>query len=193
MRPVFALKSFNWLNEAHHIRQDNLLSLQSGNYRCESQVQDPFSTTCLDWTQHSLAQLTHRIHHHTALHHLEKEAVGAEATTLSFSDFLGPCPLPPGSHVFQQPSLGSSWFLPTSGLSTSLLHYWYHPSFYVHRSHSPQCHQNEERGPVARATKALHVHPILTGCFLSSWVISSCVFHSFHVCEHADSWQPSHL
>lgn len=201
MRPVFALKAFNWLNEAHHIREDNLLSLQSGNYyRCESQVQDPFTTTHLDWTHHSLAQLTHRIRRHTTLHRLEKYGLcgvargpGSSCSRGCHPLFLWPCPLPPRSRVFWQPSLGSTWFLPTSGLSTSLLHYWYHLSFYFHKSHSLECHQNEERGPIARATKVLHVHPILTGCFLSSWVISNCVFHSFHVCEHVDSWQPSHL
>lgn len=72
MRPVFVLKAFNRLDEAHHIREDSLLSLQSGNYRCESQVQDTFTTTSLDWTHHSLAKLTHRIRRHTVLHHLEK-------------------------------------------------------------------------------------------------------------------------
>ena len=63
-------------------------------------MQDPFTTTHLDWTHHSLAQLTHRIRRHTTLHRLEKYGLCGVARGPGSSCSRGCHPLflwPPGS------------------------------------------------------------------------------------------------
>lgn len=60
---VFALIVIDCLNKAHHIKEDNLLSIKSTDYKCKSHLKNTF-IAYLEWGfdqttgHHSLAKLT---------------------------------------------------------------------------------------------------------------------------------------